>query len=163
GFNLSTTTVAATGAITGTSAINQPTLNAERFSPKASLSWTPDAGWEVTGSYGVANRFPTVTELYQIATIAGVLINPNPNLLPERSFASELAIEKKFTDGRVRLSLFHEETRDLLISQQSLIPGTTTLASFTTNVDKVRNRGAELAWQKDNMVVRRLELFGSVT
>jgi iron complex outermembrane receptor protein len=104
-----------------------------------------------------------VTELYQIATVAGLVTNPNPNLLPEQSLATELAFERKWTDGKVRLSLFEENTRDFLISQQNTIPGTTTLASFVTNVDKVRNRGVELAWRKDNVLVPKLEAFGSVT
>jgi iron complex outermembrane receptor protein len=163
GFNLTTTTNSATGAITGTSTINQQTLNASRFSPKASLTWEPNRDWQVTGSVGIANRFPTVTELYQIATLAGLLINPNPDLTPEKSLATELAIERRFSDGRIRLSLFQEDTRDMLISQQSTIPGTTTIASFVTNVDKVRNRGVEFAWQKDNVLARGMELFGSVT
>jgi iron complex outermembrane receptor protein len=51
----------------------------------------------------------------------------------------------------------------MLISQTTTLPGIATPQSVTTNVDKVRSRGVELAWQKDNVLVRRLELFGSVT
>jgi iron complex outermembrane recepter protein len=50
-----------------------------------------------------------------------------------------------------------------MISQAGVVPGTTTTTTFITNVDKVRSRGAELAWQKDNVVIEHLELFGSVT
>src|SRR5262249_18265716 len=96
-------------------------------------------------------------------TLAGLLINPNPNLVPEKSLATELAIERRFPDGRVRVSLFQENTRDMLISQQSTVPATTTIASFVTNVDKVRSRGVEVAWQKNNVLTRGVELFGSVT
>jgi iron complex outermembrane receptor protein len=164
GFNLTTTTNATTGAITGTTTINQPSLEVARFSPKASLSWEPAKDWQVTASVGVANRFPTVTELYQVAaTVPGVIVNPNPNLRPEQALATELAIERKFVDGKVRLSLFEDNTSDALISQSNAIPGTTLTAAFTTNVDKVRARGAELAWQKDNVLIDRLELFGSIT
>ena len=63
----------------------------------------------------------------------------------------------------MRLSLFEESTRDMLISQTTTLPGIATPQSVVTNVDKVRSRGVELAWQKDNVVIRRLELFGSVT
>jgi len=163
GYNLTTTTNAATGAITATRALAQPGLDASRFSPKASLSFEPNKDWLLTGSFGVANRFPTVTELYQIATVAGQLINPNPDLKPEQSLASELSVERRFTDGKVRLSLFNEDTRDALISQASTIPGSTTTTSFVSNVDRIRNRGVELAWQKDNVFMPRLELFGSLT
>ena len=162
GFNLTTTTNAA-GTILTTSAINQPTLSATRFSPKASLSWDPNQDWNVTGSFGVANRFPTVGELYQTATIGTMLINPNPNLKPEEAFSEEIAITRKFADGSVRFSLFQENAHDALISQNSTIPGTTTTTSFVVNVNSIRNRGVELAWQKDNVLFDRLEAFGSIT
>jgi iron complex outermembrane recepter protein len=163
GFNLNTTTVATTGAITGTTTINQPTLTAGRFSPKASLSYEPAEDWQVTGSFGVANRFPTVTELYQITTVFGNLINPNPNLRPERALASELAVERKFVDGKVRLSLFNDDVHDMLISQNNAVPNSTVITSFVTNLDHARNRGVELAWQKNNLPAERAEVFGSVT
>jgi iron complex outermembrane receptor protein len=163
GFNLATTTNATNGAILTTSALNQPSLNVSRFSPKASLGYEPARDWLITGSFGVANRFPTVAELYQVTTIGPNLVNPNPNLAPERALSGELAIERKFSSGRVRLSFFQENTRDLLVSQSTLVPGTTTITSFVTNVDAVRNRGAELAWQKDNVFISRMEVFGSVT
>ena len=164
GFNLTTTTNANTGAITGTTALGQPDLTATKFSPKASLAWEPAKEWQVTASVGVANRFPTVTELYQtVATTPGVIANPNPNLLPEEQLSTELAIERKFVDGKVRLSLFEDDTHNALISQATAVPGTVLTSTFTTNVDKTRARGVELAWQKDNVVVSHLELFGSVT
>jgi iron complex outermembrane receptor protein len=163
GDNVTTTTNSTTGAITSTSFLNQPSLSADRFSPKASLSWEPSKQWQVTGSFGVANRFPTVAELYQVTTIGPNLINPNPNLAPERALSGEFAIERKFVDGKVRLSVFQDVTHDMLVSQSTTVPGTTTITSFVTNVDAVRNRGAELAWQKDHLPIEQVELFGSVT
>jgi iron complex outermembrane recepter protein len=163
GFNLSTLTTAATGAITGTSAVNQPSLDATRFSPKGTLSFEPNKQWLLTASVGIANRFPTVTELYQNATAAGVVVFPNPNLSPERALATELAVERRFVDGKVRLSLFEDDTRNALISQNGVVAGTVTPTAFVTNVDKVRNRGVELAWQKSDVFIRRVEWFGSVT
>jgi iron complex outermembrane receptor protein len=163
GFNLATTTNSTTGAITGTSSLVQPTLNAQRFSPKAALTFEPWRDWQITGSFGVANRFPTVGELYQTTTVGTALVNPNPNLAPESALSSELSIERKFTDGKVRLSFFNENVRDMLISQSNTLPGTTTTVAFITNVDEARNRGVELAWQKNNVIFDRLEVFGSLT
>jgi len=162
GYNLSTTTNAA-GNITSTSAVLQPDLEATRFSPKASLNYAPDKNWDVTASFGVANRFPTVGELYQTATVGAIIVFPNPNLTPEQDLSSELAIERKFTDGKVRLSLFEEDGHNALISQNGTVPGTTTTTTFVTNVDAIRKRGAELAWDKDNVVIDKLQAFGSVT
>lgn len=163
GFNLTTATNAQTGAITSTSTLSQPSLNAERFSPKASLAWEPNVDWQVTTSFGVANRFPTVLELYQATSVGVNLINPNPNLMPEKAFSTEIAIEREFRDGKVRLSFFQDNTRDALISQNSFSAATNTTTSFITNVDHIRNRGVELAWQKENAIADRIDLFGSVT
>jgi iron complex outermembrane receptor protein len=163
GFNLSTTTTAA-GVITGTTAVSQPGLSAARFSPKGSLSFEPGKEWQVTGSVGVANRFPTVGELYQIVTSGTNIVSPNPNLTPEEALSEELAVERKFVDGKVRLSFFQEDVHNALISQSGNIPpNTVTLFTFVTNVDRIRNRGVELAWQKDNVAIKGLELFGNVT
>ncbi|MDB5503578.1 MAG: TonB-dependent receptor [Tardiphaga sp.] len=161
GFNLATIQTAS-GGITGTTSVNQPELNATRFSPKASLSWTPSAQWEVTGSFGQAYRFPTVTELYQIVQTGSIYSTPNPNLKPENGLSEEIAIQRKFTDGNIRLSLFNEYIRDALISQTGFLTGATPV-SFVTNVDEIRNTGVELAIRKDNVVIHGLELFGSVT
>jgi iron complex outermembrane recepter protein len=171
GFNLTYKTSninQQTGAIIGpATAANQPSLEAARFSPKASLSFEPAKEWLVTASVGVANRFPTVTELYQTSVTANQVFVPNPNLRPEQALSTELAIERKFVDGKVRLSLFEDDTRDAIISQNTTsvdaitnLPITTSVA---TNIDKIRSRGAELAWQKDNVAVDHLDLFGSVT
>ena len=163
GYNVSTTTNGA-GGITGLRTSIQPTQSAERFSPKASLAWEPNRDWTITGSFGVANRFPTVGELYQIVTSGTNIVTPNPSLKPEQALVEELAFERKIENGKLRLSLFQENVRDALISQAGNVPpDTTTLYTFVTNVAAVRNRGIEFAWQKDNSFVRRLELFGSVT
>jgi len=159
GFNLTTGSYAAnTGLpiLATQGSINQPNLNATRFSPKISLNWTPSAAWDITGSFGQAYRFPTVGELYQTTTGVNPF-NPNPNLKPENVLSSELAIQRKFTDGSLRISLFNETVRQALISQ------TIASGSFVDNVDEVRNTGVEFAAQKDNTGFKGLSLFGSVT
>lgn len=163
GYNLGTTTNG-NGTITGLNGVSRPAEDALRFSPKASLSWAPNKDWQVTGSLGVANRFPTVSELYQIVTSGSNIVTPNSNLQPEKAYSSELAVERKFSNGRIRLSLFNENVRDALLSQAGTIaPDPVTLYTSFTNVDAVRNRGVELAWQKSDIVFDGADLFGSVT
>jgi iron complex outermembrane receptor protein len=146
--------------------IYQPNLYHTRFSPKGSLQWTPDEDWTLTGSIGLANRFPTAKELYNLSTVSssGQNLNPNPNLLPEVALSSEIAIERKIgSDGNARVSFFNEEVRDAIISQSTYIAGTNILSSAITNVDKIRNRGVELAFRKDNVLLNGLEFSGSLT
>lgn len=145
--------------------IYQPNQYHARWSPKGSLQWEADQNWTITGSIGLANRFPTAKELYSLSTLTttGQNTNPNPNLRPEVSLYSELAFERKIKDGSVRLSLFDEQVRDYIFAQNVVLPGSTTLVSTPINIDRVRNSGFELAWRRDNLLIKGLEFTGSVT
>jgi iron complex outermembrane receptor protein len=166
GFNLNTTTNAA-GTITSTAAINQPALNATNFSPKASLSYDPNKDWNITANFGEAYRYPTVTELYQNISVGGVATFANPNLTPEQDLNAELNIERKWADGRIRLTLFDEKVYNAIISQTTDVTNPTTGAQVPTttigNVAAIQLPGFELSGQKDNVAVQGLQLFGSTT
>ncbi len=145
--------------------VHQPDLSASHFSPKAVLAYTPTTEWRFTASIGKAYRFPTVEELYQSATVAGTLQVPNPNLKPEDATSAELAAERFWSGGHVRLSLFGEHISDALISQSGVVLASnpTGLASFTQNVDKVRTQGVELVADQHDALIHGLELSGWVT
>jgi iron complex outermembrane receptor protein len=166
GFNLNTTTSAA-GAITSTASISQPGLSSTNFSPKASLSYDPNKDWNITANFGEAYRYPTVIELYQNLTVGGVATFANPNLLPEQDFTGELNIERHWNDGRIRLTLFREHTNEAIISQTNLVTnpatGVQTPTTVISNVDAIRMQGVELSADKDNVLIDRLQVFGSVT
>ena len=170
GYNVNTTaqnsvTSSANGNILTSVSRSQPELQAARFSPKASLAFEPSRQWLLTASIGQAYRFPTVAELYQVVSASDQnLAIPNPNLRPENVLSEEIAVERRFVDGKVRLSLFNENVHDALIAQLTqLADGTGRTASFVTNVEAVRNTGIELAAQKNNVLIDGLETFGSVT
>ena len=165
GYNLATQKDPGTGNIVGLpKAQGQPELGAQRFSPKASLAFEPSRQWLLTASIGQAYRFPTVAELYQSTTVGTTPALPNPTLRPENVLSEEIAIERRFTDGKVRLSFFNENVHDALISQLTALgDGSGNVATFTTNVEAIRNTGVELAAQKNNVLIDGLETFGSVT
>jgi iron complex outermembrane receptor protein len=146
---------------------NQPELSSTNFSPKASLSFDPNRDWNITANFGEAYRYPTVTELYQNITVGGVATFANPNLAPEQDFTGELNVERKWSDGRVRLTLFKERTNNAIISQTNLVTNPTTGVQTPTtvisNVDAIRMQGVELSGEKDNVGIAGLLLFGSVT
>jgi iron complex outermembrane receptor protein len=145
------------------SSVTQPGISSSKFSPKASLTWNAGKDWQVTGSYGTAYRFATVSELYQAVTVAGVVFTPNPNLRPEQAHSGELAVERITEKSRLRLSLFQESLTDALISQNSTIPGTNTIGASTQNIDRVRSRGIEFVAQRSDALLRGLDLAGSLT
>jgi iron complex outermembrane recepter protein len=166
GFNLNTTTNAA-GGITSTAVMNQPGLSSTNFSPKASLSFDPNKEWNITANFGEAWRYPTVTELYQNISVGGVATFANPNLAPEQDFTGELNIERKWTDGRIRLTLFKERVNDAIISQTNLATNPATGAQLPTttigNVAAIRMQGIELSAEKNNVLIDGLQVFGSIT
>ena len=142
-------------------AVTQPRLSADKFSPKASLAWTPGRDWTLRASFGEAWRFPTVGELYQIVTTPVPAV-PNPDLKPERALSEELSAEHHDAHGSIRVSLFNEAIRDALVSQTGPLAGTAQLGTFVQNVDRTRARGVELAVQRTD-VVPRVDVSGSVT
>lgn len=165
GFNLNTTTTSA-GVITSTMPTWQPGLSSTNFSPKASLSFEPNKDWNVTANFGEAYRYPTVTELYQNISIGGVTYLANPLLSPEQDFTGELNIERRWADGRVRLTVFGERTNNALISQSTTVTdpsGAQSVQTAVSNVAAIRMQGVELSADKDNVLVSGLQVFGSVT
>jgi iron complex outermembrane receptor protein len=141
--------------------MNQPGLSSTNFSPKASLSYDPNKEWNFTANFGEAYRYPTVTELYQNITVNGVATFANPNLTPEQDLSGEFVVERKWSDGRVRLTLFDEHVHNAIISQTNLVNQTPT--TTIGNIDAIRMQGVELAAEKDNIAIAGLKLFGSVT
>ncbi|MDB5603972.1 MAG: hypothetical protein JWP25_872 [Bradyrhizobium sp.] len=166
GFNLNTTTSAA-GVITSTAAMNQPSLASTNFSPKASLSYDPNKDWNITANFGEAYRYPTVTELYQNISVNGVATFANPNLTPEQDLNGELNIERHWSDGRIRLTLFKERVNNAIISQTNLATNPVTGAQVPTttigNVAAIQMQGVELSAEKNNVLINGLQAFGSVT
>lgn len=143
---------------------SQPALSKQGLSPKASLRWRADSHWTVTLSAGQAWRFPTVSELYQAVTTGPTITVPDPHLRPERARSEELAASWSDEKGHVRLSLFNEAIRDALLSQTApLVPGSTTLFSFVQNIPRTHVKGVELAFERDDALIRGLDLSGSLT
>lgn len=138
-----------------------PSKDATAFSPKGSLSWEFVPQWSVTGSIGRAIRFPTVSELYQAVSSGATQVIPNATLAPERVTSYELSLEGGIDDGKLRGSLFLEQVKRAIISQATFLNGVSTTS--VVNVDEIRNRGVELAVQKNNLLIPGLELSGSLT
>ncbi|OAK58072.1 TonB-dependent receptor [Variovorax paradoxus] len=128
-------------------------------SPKAALAYQLTKDTVLKASVGRAVRYPTVGELYG-ATSGGALSFINdPTLKPEKSWTGELSAEKDLGNGLLRATLFHETTKNALYSQ--LIPNST--VSRVQNIDKVRTTGVEIAYTGQNVLIKGLDLGGSLT
>ena len=131
------------------------------FSPKAAVSFEASPQWTLKASLGRAVRMPTVSELYQGAVSANVVVNNDPNLKPEKSWTGELSAERELGFGTLRATLFAERTVDALYSQTNVTvtPNVTNIQ----NVDTIRTLGAEVALQASDVGLKGLDLNASVT
>jgi iron complex outermembrane recepter protein len=132
------------------------------LSPKAALSWQAADEWLLQASIGRAVRMPTVSELFQGSISATDIVNNDPNLLPEKSWTTELSAQRDL--GRaasLRSTLFFERTQDALYSQVNATAGGT--VATIQNVDRIRTVGVEVAGQGSDLLVKGLGLTGSVT
>ena len=161
--------------VNGAVFVRQPTVTTEKFSPKLTLAWSPSINaqpstlnspshWTITASLGQAYRFATASELYQLVSTGPTFTSPNPNLKPDNVLAAELKIERRFEKGTARVSFFQDDIHDAIIAQfNPLLPGSTQLFSFASNVDHIRARGVELVLEQRNVLIRGLEFSGSLT
>ena len=130
------------------------------WSPKLSLAWEAAPDLSLRLSAGRGTRFATVTELYQgTQTGAGIVVN-DPNLRPETSNALELFAERRFDAGSLRASLFQDDLRDTIWSQQNL--AVFPVVTNVQNVGRVRSRGLELAGQLDQLGIQGLSVEANI-
>ena len=93
--------------------IDQPQLNSTNFSPKASLSYDPNKDWNITAQFrrglSLSDGRRALSERHGRRRRDSFA---NPLLKPEQDFTGELNIERHWNDGRVRLTLFKENTNN---------------------------------------------------
>jgi iron complex outermembrane receptor protein len=140
---------------------HQPGISHETFSPKGVIAWSPSPDWTLKASLAVANRFPTVTELYQAVTTGTTLSVPDPNLKPERALSSELSVERRWGGGQARVALFDERIHNTLLSQTAALNNVN--VSFVQNVDRTRATGVEFVASQKDILIPGLELSGWAT
>jgi len=86
-----------------------------QFNPKFGIVYNPALGTSLRASVGRGFRAPSIAETYTTTEAGGLIILPNPDLLPERSWSYELggthAVNEMFS---LDLSLFRNEFWDLI-------------------------------------------------
>ncbi|NMM37900.1 MAG: TonB-dependent receptor [Glaciimonas sp.] len=129
------------------------------FSPKLALSFQPTPVWALRASLAQAYRMPSVAELYQGSISNNAIVKNDPNLKPEQALSGELTAERELGNGVLRISYFQENAKDALYSQTNLSTNITTIQ----NIDRIRTRGLELAYQGVDVGWRGLDLAGNIT
>lgn len=141
-----------------------PARSENFISPKAALSYQWAVDTVLKASTGRAVRFPTVNEIYG-ATTAGATsryVN-DPNLRPEKSWATELSAEKDLGNALLPLTFFTENVKDSLYSQTTFDPFANLNVSRVQNVGRIQTKGVEAAYTGNDVFKKGLDLSGSVT
>jgi iron complex outermembrane receptor protein len=126
------------------------------WSPKLSLSRELGIDWTLRASAGKAVRFPTVSELFQGSVLGNAIVNSDPNLQPEVSYAKDLSLLGRLGGGDVRASVFEDDIRDSLFTQTNL--SVTPSVTNIQNIGRIRNRGIELSGEWRDLLVAGLDL-----
>jgi iron complex outermembrane receptor protein len=137
-----------------------PNASDQSISPKLATTFTPFEAWSLRLSFGVANRYPTVGELFYGGIGAnGIISNGNPDLKRERNAAKDITVGRALPGGgQARLSFFQDDVKDAILSQTNSYTSTTNYQ----NVDKVRTRGIELSANLRRLPLPRLGASGSL-
>jgi iron complex outermembrane receptor protein len=140
-----------------------PTRSENHLSPKAALSWQWRPATLLKASLGRAVRFPTVGELYGATLTTNAQFINDPSLKPERSWTGELSAEQDLGDGLLRLTAFAEDTRDALYAQTTFDAAANRNVSRVQNIGRIATHGLEAAYTGSDVLLRGLDLTGSVT
>lgn len=133
------------------------------LSPKAALSFQALPDLVLKASAGRAVRMPTVGELYGATSTTNAQYINDPNLKPERSWTSELTVEKELSNALLRLTAFTERTHDALYAQTTFDALADKNISRVQNVGRIRTRGLEFVYNGSDVLMKGLDLSGSVT
>lgn len=133
------------------------------LSPKAALlhQWSGDT--VLKASLGRAVRMPTLSELYGATSTTNSQFINDPDLRPEKSWTTELSMERDLGHGLLRLTFFAEETRDSVYSQVTYDSTLNGNISRVTNVDRILTKGLEIVYNGFDVGVKGLDLSSSLT
>lgn len=143
---------------------NRPLAYAERklsgTSPKLSLAHALNDQWLLKASYGRGVRFPTVAELYQGVKSSTEIVQNDPGLKPETAHSFEFSAQQDLARSTLRLSLFQDLTRDAIYTQSTTV--NSAKVSIKKNIDQVRVRGIEAAWESRGWLWTGFDLQASL-
>lgn len=133
------------------------------WSPKAALAYQWQADTIIKASIGRAVRTPTVAELYGATSNSNSQYINDPNLSPEKSWTSELSLEKDFGNSNLRLTLFRENVRDSLYSQTIFDSKANANISRVQNIARILTNGVEIAYNGKDVWKKGLAVSANAT
>ncbi len=156
GFDAGKSTDGTDGRVT----TNLDDKSEDGFSPKFSTTYMPNNDWQLRISMARAIRYPTVGEMYYGGiTATGEINKSNPDLKPEESFAKDFTITRFLgKNAEARLTFFEDDIENAVFKQTNSY----TNVNNYQNVDEVRTKGIELAFNLRRLFIDGLGLFTNV-
>jgi hemoglobin/transferrin/lactoferrin receptor protein len=115
-----------------------------RLSPKFGLTYAITDQYTWYGQYAEGFRTPTAKALYGRFEnrTTGYIVEPNPNLDPEKSKSYETGLRGRFEAGSFDVAVFYNKYRDF-INEDAINPGDTQLKFQSANIKHATIKGAE--------------------
>ncbi len=137
-----------------------PDNSDNNLSPKLSTTFRPSEQWRLRYSLGWAHRYPTVGEMFfGSITSAGIINNANPDLKPEQVLAQDFTVTRTIgMKSDARLTFFQDDVKNAIFSQTNTY---TNIRNFQ-NIDEVRTRGIEVAYNNRRLFIDGLGIFANL-
>lgn len=149
-------------ASAATDLVFTPARSEDRVSPKFSIGYKSEQDWLLRYSLAKAYRFPIVEELYSQFEAFSSRSLANPDLEPENGLHHNLMFEYGLKKGYLRVNLFHENIKDVIESQSTILPGGGSLRTFIP-IDEVATTGLELIVNNKSMWFDALDIRFNLT
>ncbi|WP_296259350.1 MULTISPECIES: TonB-dependent receptor [unclassified Pseudomonas] len=128
-----------------------------RLSPKLGVTYAINDAYTWYGQYAEGFRTPSAKALYGRFEnrTAGYIVEPNPNLEPEKSRSFETGLRGRFDAGSFDVAVFYNKYRDF-INEDAIQPASSNEAVFqSNNIRHATIKGVELKGRLD------LDSFGA--
>ncbi|WP_442109388.1 TonB-dependent receptor [Pseudomonas sp. NUPR-001] len=115
-----------------------------RLSPKLGVTYAFNDNYTWYGQYAEGFRTPTAKALYgrfeNLST--GYVVEPNPDLEPEKSKSYETGLRGNFDAGNFDVAVFYNKYRDF-IDEDAIAPGSLSSVFQTNNIKHATIKGVE--------------------
>jgi hemoglobin/transferrin/lactoferrin receptor protein len=145
-----------TVALTNSGDVDGKNKTWHRLSPKFGVTYAIDDQYTWYGQYAEGFRTPSAKALYgRFENLAsGYIVEPNPNLDPEKSKSYETGLRGHFDSGSFDFAVFYNKYRDF-INEDAISPGYTQTTFQSNNIKHATIKGVELKGRLD------LDAFGA--
>jgi iron complex outermembrane receptor protein len=113
---------------------------------RAGLNWQAADYTFFRASFGQGYRYPSIAEKYASTTLGSITIFPNPDVLPESGWSTEVGIKQGIMIGKMSgqadLSIFMSQNINMIEYFLALYGGTTGFKA--TNIEQSRVYGSEI-------------------